>query len=540
MKFAAFIVLLGALVFFHELGHFLAAKYFNVKVLKFSLGFGPRLWGFKRGETEYQLAGLPLGGYVRMAGEDPSQPVAPEDQGRGFSEQKPYRRAIIAFAGPAVNLLLPPLVYFLLNLAPQAEIPAVVGVVLPGEPADRAGLLSGDRVLSVDGIQTLSFDQMREAIEARPGKSLDLAVDRHGERLTLHLTPTSEAEKNPIETLQKGKIGIVAGKLPSYVGVKPGSRADAAGLRTFDRVTNVNGQALLTGVELDKALAAAGDRDLTLEVVRATPVALKTAPVATAQTLTIRIPAGAAELGVDRPDLYLREVEEGSKAWEAGLRPGDRIVALAGTPVTSGPRFERMVEGKKALQLTVERGGQRVELAFAPPMIKRNDPIQGSIEIPDYGFAFHPRLFMSEPFADSEMVHVSYPPLKALTRAVDTTVSMTRGMVLAIAGLLTGHISSHSIGGPIMLFQLAGAASERGLAEFLKMFAVISINLGLMNLLPVPVLDGFHILVSGIEGISRRAVPLKVREFASYVGLAMLLALMLLAFKNDIVRTFMQ
>src|SRR3954465_4252888 len=117
------IVLLGALVFFHELGHFLVAKAFNVKVLKFSLGFGPRVWGFKRGETEYQLAALPLGGFVKMAGEIPNEEVAPEDRGRSFMDQAPHRRAMIALAGPAVNLLLPVLVFSIVNLVPRHEDP---------------------------------------------------------------------------------------------------------------------------------------------------------------------------------------------------------------------------------------------------------------------------------------------------------------------------------------------------------------------------------------------------------------------------------
>lgn len=541
-KFAAFVVLLGALVFFHELGHFLAAKLFRVKVLRFSLGFGPRIWGFRRGETEYQLAALPLGGYVRMAGENPLAPVAPEDRGRGFLEQPPHRRAIIAFAGPAVNLLLPPLVYFLLNLVPQPDIPAIVGVTLPGEPADRAGIISGDRVVSVDGIETRSFEQMRAAVEARPGRPVQVVVERAGQRLPFTVTPSVEREETPVETVHKGKIGIIAGKLPSYVGVRPGGRADAAGLRTFDRIISLNGRSISTRLELERALTADPAGSLKLGVLRNPIANLKTAPLATAEALEIEVPAGPEPVGIEAADLYLREVDPSSEAWKAGLRPLDRIAKLDGFPVASGPRFERRVRDvlreKRPLRLTVERGAETLELDFLPPLVKRDDPYLGEVEERDYGFAFHPRLYVSEPFRDDELVAVSYPPVEAMRRGLETMSATTRDMLLGFAGLFAGRISTRSIGGPILLFQVASAASERGLAEFLKMFALISINLGIMNLLPVPMLDGFHIVVSGLETVSRRALPLRAREIASYVGLAMVLGLMLLAFYNDLVRTF--
>lgn len=542
------IALLGGLVFFHELGHFLAAKYFRVKVLKFSLGFGPRVFGFRRGETEYQVAALPLGGFVRMAGQDPSEKLAPEDRGRGFLEQSPFRRATIALAGPAVNLLLPPLVFFLVHLSPQVTEPAVVGLVVPGEPAERAGLEPGDRVLSVDGVPTRSFHEMREAVESRGGRRIEIVVDRLGERRTLELIPSSETETNPIETTKKGRIGVVAGKLRSYVGVEQGTRAWAAGLRPFDQVVAVNGQSVATGSELKRALRDAGDAPLTLAVQRPRAVPLNTASLGTVETLTLEIPAGAEPLGLDAPDLYLRAVDEKGAAFAAGLRPWDKVVALDGTAVVSRIRLAKMLEdlkpelvgGRRSLAFTVQRGPERLEVAFTPPVVERRDPMLGMVKEPDYGFAFDDRVFMGEPFTPDEMVTVQYGVAEAFSRAIDQTVLVTRSMTLAIAGLFTGRVPTESIGGPIMLFQLAGQSAERGLADFLRLFAFISINLGLINLLPVPILDGFHIVVSGIEGISRRPVPMRFREVANYIGLAMLLALMVLAFKNDIVRTLAQ
>jgi regulator of sigma E protease len=532
----AFIVLLGGLVFIHELGHFLVAKFFKVKVLRFSLGFGPRLWGFKRGETEYQIAALPLGGYVKMLGEEPTADTPPEDRGRGFAEQKPYRRAIIAFAGPGVNLLIPVVLYFLMNLTPQLENPPVVGAVLPNEPAERAGVQPGDRVVSVAGVATPSFEQMHEEIEARPGQPFDLVVDRAGEQKTLHVTPTTETEKNVVETTSKGKIGVMIGKTPSYIGVVSGSRAYQAGLRTFDRVVSVNGQSLTSTVELETALKKAGDAPLTIGVVREAPLDLKTASVVSGQPVTVTVPAGAGPLGLERADLYIREVPTDSKAYAAGVRPGDKVVALDGVTVSSVIRFQWMLTDKETLHLTLERGAEHVNATYDVVHYERHDPLLGPIPSVDLGFQLHPRIFASEPFAPSEMVKVSYPVGKAFTRSIHQTVVVTRTMVLGIGALFTGKVSMKGIGGPIQLFQLAGVAADDGLATFLQLFVLISINLGLMNLLPIPVLDGGHILVAGIEGISRRAVPMKVRAAAQWVGVVLLLALMALAFKNDVFR----
>ncbi len=540
VQVAAFIALLGGLIFFHELGHFAAAKLFGVKVLRFSLGFGPKVWGVKRGETEYVLAALPLGGFVRMAGEDPSQPLPPEDKGRGFSEQKPYRRAIIALAGPAVNLLLPPLVYALVNLTPQPQIPPVVGLVLPGEAAQAAGVRAGDRVLSVDGVRTRSFDEMKEQIVKRGGEPVVLVVDRAGRRLTLRLTPGFTTEKNPVETEKQGFIGILAGKVPPYIAVRPGSRAALAGLKDFDRVTSVDGQPIATDYQLERALAGLGAEAVTLGVVRTAAVKLPTAPVATAKALTLRIPAGVGPLGFDDPQMYVREVKRGGVAWAAGLRPDDKVVEVDGKPVENEIRYSDVVDGQQKLDLVVDRGGARVRVAFTAPMKETMDFLEGPQTAPAYGFAFDYRVFHPVPYTDAELVRISYPPLAALARGFDETVNLTRMMVLGIIGIASGHISSRSIGGPILLYQLTSIAAEGGLATFLKMFALISINLGLVNLLPVPVLDGFHIVVSGIEGVSRRAVPLRFREIASYVGIVMLVALMVLAFRNDIIRTWFQ
>jgi regulator of sigma E protease len=355
---------------------------------------------------------------------------------------------------------------------------------------------------------------------------------------------SSEADKNILETTYKGKIGVMIGKIPSYVGVVPGSRADQAGLKTFDRVVSVNGQSVVSRGEMLTAVKKAGANPVTLQVVRNEPFDLKTTSVSTAQTLTLSIPGGSDAIGIDIPDLYVREVLPDSKAFAAGMRPGDKIVAVDGTPVVSGMRLEAiladkkdaMLADKKSVTFTVERAGSKQDLTYEAVTLVKKDKLMGTVPTVELGFRPHPRIYTTEPFKPEELVQVQYGIVKAFSRASEQTVAVTRQMALGIGAMINGRVSSEHLGGVIMLYQLTSVATENGLASFLQLFALISINLGLMNLLPVPALDGFHILVSGIEGISRRAIPMRVREIAQVVGIVMILSLMALAFKNDIMR----
>src|SRR5512139_1590722 len=206
LKVGSIVLLLGGLIFVHELGHFLAAKALGVKVVRFSIGFGPRLFGFRRGETEYRISLLPLGGYVKMAGDDPSEELAPEDRGRGFLEQPPWKRLVIAFAGPAANLVFPGLIYFALMIGQNGEPTAgpVVGTVAPGSPAAEAGLRAGDRILSVQVPGTAPapvryFGDLRDLVSPHAGEPLTFRVERDGAAVEpVTIVPAADEEANPI------------------------------------------------------------------------------------------------------------------------------------------------------------------------------------------------------------------------------------------------------------------------------------------------------------------------------------------------------
>ncbi|MFM2152739.1 MAG: hypothetical protein RL199_1174 [Pseudomonadota bacterium] len=531
-KSLAFVLLLGGLIFFHELGHFLAAKLFRVKVLKFSVGFGPRLVGFTRGETTYQLSALPLGGYVRMAGEVPGDVLDDADRGRGFSDQAPWKRAVIAFAGPFVNLVLPVAVYAAIHFTPHAAPAPVLGLVLPEGAAAQAGLVEGDRLTRIDGQEVRSFDDLRDLVAKRPGERLSVGYLRGGEARRTELVPEPYEEVTPLETRRVGRIGVAGGRYPAIVGVRTGSPACDAGLRMFDRVETVDGRPVASRIDLQQML---GDgRPHAVHVSRPNTIG---GDVAATQTLDFAVSQGTD--GLFFPSAALWNVTPDSGAARAGLRPGDLVTAIDGKAVTSAGALFDALENRSKAAFTVERDGQPLTLEVAADTKRVPDRIEGGQrDVYVFGLEFHPGLYRSTASGPEETVRVSEGLVASLRRALQDTYDVTRSMVLGIAAMVTGRVSTRSIGGPIMMFQLAGAATERGLADFLEMLALLSVNLGLMNLLPVPVLDGFHIVVAAVEGVTRREVPLRLRAIANGVGLVLLLCLMLLAFKNDLARTF--
>jgi regulator of sigma E protease len=259
---AAFVLLLGALVFVHELGHFLFAKAVGVKVLRFSIGFGPPLLSFTRGETEYRIAALPLGGYVKMAGEIPGEDAAPEDEARSYLAQSPWKRMLIVVAGPAFNLIFPLLIFFVVIVSYPQPSTAVLRVV-PGMPADVSGIRVGDVVTEVDGRPVRSLEEMQWALVGKAGQRIPVAVQRDGRRVDLLVTPSSEgAIKN------RGLIGIAPNRAPPVVGVRGGGPAERAGVQMLDRVLSVNGHPVGDLQELERQIAGVTGPELTLELAR--------------------------------------------------------------------------------------------------------------------------------------------------------------------------------------------------------------------------------------------------------------------------------
>jgi regulator of sigma E protease len=343
----AFIVVLGVLIFFHELGHFLVARLFGVGVEKFSLGFGPRLLGKKIGVTDYRLSAIPLGGYVKMIGEDPDVQVDEADTHLSFTHKHVFKRICIVAAGPIFNLLLAIVIFFGIFLTSGMQIwKPSISEVSKGAPAHTAGLEDGDLIVSIDGHPIDSWDDMTKIINGSQGKSLTISVQRDGTARDFYVTPERVATKNFLgEDVQRYMIGV-----------------------TF-----------------------------------------------------------------------------------------------------SGETYTRKLN-----------------------------------------------------------------PFQAFVESFVQTYRVTELMVIIIGKLITGGISTDTLGGPIMIAKMAGDQAEAGIGYLISFIALISINLAIINLLPIPILDGGHLMFFIIEAIKKRPVSIKVREIAQQIGLFIIILLIIFVFYNDI------
>jgi len=344
------VIVLGILIFVHELGHFLLAKKLGVGVITFSLGFGPKLIGRKMGETQYQISAVPLGGFVKLIGENPEEAVKEEDLSRSFSAQPIWKRTLIISAGPFFNFFLAVALFFSINLFGIPYFPPKVGEVSPGLPAERVGLKKEDLVLSIDGKEVSKWEDLHKIISDSKGKELSIKVKRNGEILNFKVTPQAIKDKN------------------------------------------------LFGEEVE----------------------------------TFRI-------GIINPKEVLIEKVNPMTALGMGL-----------------------VQTWQGIKLTV----------------------------------------------------------------------------VGIVKLIQRVIPAKTIGGPILIAQLAGEQAKRGLLSLILFMAILSINLGVINLFPIPILDGGHFLFLGLEAVLRRPISIKKMEMAQQIGLVFIILLMLFAFYNDLIRIF--
>jgi len=525
-----FIVLLSVLIFVHELGHFLAAKALNVKVTRFSIGFGPRIVAFTKGETEYQVAWVPLGGYVKMAG-DLGDEGPDADQGRGFLAQAPWKRALIVGAGPTASLAFPLLLYFVLFLAfPQAidvttryplRTSSRVMLLEPGMPAAEAGVQVGDLITSVDGNEVQTFEDLRRSLAAKGGKEVTLGLDRDGQPLQLKLVAARSEDGDADKT--RGRLGVSPEPRVALVGVPAGGAAERAGLRTFDRILSVDGQPVEDLVSLERRLSAAKNDLMRIEALRRTPAGLPGVDAFVPERVHADVQRqpgqGLAVLGVELPDLYVGQVAPGSSAEAAGLLPGDRLVSIDGQPLVSVLRLQKKLESlrKTPFRLAWLHQGQEHSAEVQ----------QRPVDPKDASGAKGLDLGLRAPFDASSDERLTFDvarlgpgaALVAAARKLGDTIANVAGN---LAMLVTGRVPFSMLGGPIMLYGIASQSAQLGLGVFLSTMALISVNL-----------SAFW------EWVRRRPIPMRAREIANIVGLAVLVVLMLFVFKNDIARLLM-
>ncbi len=441
-----FLVVLGILVAFHELGHFLAARWVGVKVLKFSLGFGPKIFGRKMGETEYLLSAIPLGGYVKLFGEDETEATTQEDRARSFAHKRLWGKVLIVAAGPGFNFIL---AYFIF-----------------------AGWLATGAPLPVPTFQDL--------------------------------TPDIEA-------------------------MVPGSPADTAGIQIGDRVSRVNGQDISTRTELFDAVAKSKGQALTLEIKRGEQVKTLTVTPTTAPGPQAAAQEPGYYLGVEETPPLVTSVTPNSPAEKAGLLAGDHVVKIQDQTIHTWSQMTGIVKESPNHQLQVEvlREGHRVSLTVTPSAEKTTVNGQ-SVEVGKIGIAG----------PGGRSIIRSNSPLLALYDGLRATWGLTELTVVGLYKMIVGDISSKNIGGPLTIANISGEAASQGASNVIYLIAILSINLGVLNLLPIPILDGGHLLFFLIEGILRKPLGERQRELAQQAGLVLLVGVMVFAFWNDLERIF--
>jgi len=535
--------MLGLLIFVHELGHFLAFKAIGVKVLKFSLGFDPVLFKRQIGETSYQIGWIPIGGYVRPLGEHDDDEVAAEDRGRAVGDKPLWARSIAFAAGPVMNLMFPVLIFCVVYSLPGEEISSRIGMVVDGMPAKAAGMMAGDRVVEIDGKKVEYWSDLLEMISERPGRTFPVVVQRQAQRVPLEVTAEAVREVNRLgDEITVGKIGVVSSVYDTRVVVTdPETPAAAAGVLSWDAVRMVNGKKVKDWIEFRDTFEAAGSGEVSLVVERRDETTAKTGKKgkkdrSTAKIgeikLAVKSPGTLQAAGLDTAQVYVRDVEPGSPADTAGVRPGDKVISVDGRPVgywhVLGEAFRR--DPDKTFEIVFGRGAGTFSASLK--MLKRTerDEFKQEYVYYDLGAA------NDSEFAEGETVQRPFSISQGIARAFETTGEIIRVTYLAVFKLVTGKLSLKTVGGPIMIFDMAGTVAKKGAMSYFWFMGLISINLGIFNLLPIPILDGGHLMLAAIEAVARRPLSRRVRMATTYVGVAFLASMFILVFKNDLER----
>jgi regulator of sigma E protease len=424
----AFAFVLGVLVFVHELGHFLAAKRVGIKVLKFQLGFNPTIVSFRRGDTEYGIGALPLGGYVKMAGENPDEPRS----GRSdeFLSKSKWERFQVLIMGPAMNLLLA-VVLLAIVLYRGAEVPAyddqppVVGAVAAGSPAEKADIRPGDLITSVADREVTTWEQLFIGVGTRANREIPIGLIRDGARVAVRVTPLSSSQSR----FEIGDIGVLPNVHPS-----------------------------------------------------------------------------------------IRAVNHGEPAEQAGLKPGDVVMAVNGEPIVFSAQLKTAIEKHpgQAITLWIQRDGVQQTVTATPA--KRGDIGLLGIQIADATKSIKPGA------------------IQAIGMSLDRNVQNAGLIFRTVWDLITRETSPKQLMGPVAIAQLSGESAQLGWIALFSLMASISLNLGLLNLLPIPVLDGGHIFIMALEGVARRDFSARVKEKMLLAGFVVLMMLMVTVIYNDLTR----
>lgn len=604
-------LLLGILIFVHELGHFLVGRFFGIGVEIFSLGFGPSLFSFRYKNTEYRLSALPLGGFVKFAGSLPSEPVDPIYTGQEFHLAPWYAKIATIAAGPLANFLLTISIYACLGMQGIEHPAPIIGEIRSHSPAERAGLEPGDRVLSIDQHVVKNWTDLQKFIQEATSPRIHLVVSRSaGIPIPQESSREKSADEKIIEidlnldlvdledfagrSVKRGRAGVAFGFLPPVLTVLAGSNpASLAGLRTGEEIVSIR---VLDPDQRQEAVSPKTFDIKTFDIktwadalrafdfafhnnadqvelrvseaaVPADKVALSEKNLSPKET-QVRVlkqlravwsplrqdfdvhkkPAPhslrrqlAASLGLTSSELTVAETPKGkldtstsnqSSPDKPGVQKRDQLLQMDGKDLVDVyDLMERLSTNQKpVLAFTVQREGltQNLDLALVPVDLQKPSGKQTvyTLDAKLWGPAIFP----------SPILEIYESPVAALSFATRTTGEQTFALLDVLRGLFTGQVPLQSLGGPMLIAKVAGDSAKLGGKAFLMAMALISLNLGVMNLFPIPALDGGQLLIQLFQAVRRRALSEAALENFQRLGFALLLALVVLATYNDLSR----
>lgn len=552
-----FIILLGLLVFIHELGHFLVARMCGVRVEVFSLGFGKKILSWKKGDTTYCVSLIPLGGFVKMFGEQGSENIITDaDRQVAFSHKSPWQRIAIVLAGPLMNFFFAVAIFATIAQVGEQTRAAVVAGVVADSPALKFGFKAGDKILKVENEPIRSYEDFQKQLTKNKNRTISIDVQNNlGE--VRNISASVGAIDNPnIFSLEK-QIGQIEGleslAVNSTVAVLIDSSAYKAGLRTGDEVTSFNGKKVTSLIELESTLqkamtdSAAAVTEYPISVLRPFQVvdgktdrtAEETAAGGTKLDLKISKndllkSQNLKNFGLDKTELYLGQVVKGSPADMAELQAYDRIVSINAKPILKWEDIATTVkayDGREALTFVISRDGTELIKKITPKVTELTTAF-GAID-KRYTVGVSPLIVLAEP----EIVVVKADnPIQALIKGTDRTVDVSVMTVMSFVKLFQGEVSPKNLGGMVSIGKAAKDSFEMGAQAFFMTMGILSVSLFILNLMPIPVLDGGHLVFYTIELIKGSPLSLRKMEIAQQVGLVLLLALMVLAQYNDIVK----
>ncbi len=542
LSILGFLIMLAPLVIVHELGHFLFAKLFNVKAEAFSIGFGPRIWRRQIGETEWRVSLIPLGGYVKLLGEDPEAPLKPEEKMRALQYQARWKRFFIFFGGPLFNFLWAILVYMTIIAVGEPQMSSFVGRVVPDSPAAKAGFVSSDTIRSVNGVPVKKFEEVTAAIDQNPEKEMTFALERRdvvtNQVANLEIKATPHKADGFSVYGEQTHVGEIDGLLPTARAATVGVSnlelpAGKAGLRTGDTIVRFSGHEIASWEDLERLYAALPANS---------PIAVEAKAKAKTDgnlAFTWTKPAKSVDLGHDyglwSSENFIEKPVEKSPAEEAGIKTGDRIVSIDGKEILHFFALKEAVQsgGEKAgkIKVTWEREGKTIEQTITPTATVNRGPLLDKTT--QYTIGVIPNIVWAEPKTITER---TLNPFSLVYKGTERMLTFTYRNFVSIKKMFTGDVSVATLGGPILIGKIAGESLSRGLIAFLSTMAILSIGLGVLNILPVPVLDGGHILLLIVEAIRGKPLSMRQLEAVQMFGLSIIAALMLVVLKNDLTR----